>query len=82
MATFHVSFCKDRHGNRERAHVTLPDCVPLAARSRAICATLQVQGWTEAHDIIYITKPVTISAVEAGIPDTEEYAHIDILAAG
>lgn len=82
MAIFKVSFCKDRHGNRARAEVELPDCVPYSARSRAVRATLQVQGWAEAHDIIFIAEPCSISAVEAGIPNTEAYRNLDILAAG
>lgn len=82
MATYNVSFQYDRHGNRRRENVTIPDCVPHMARNRAIKYTLMTMGWLEACDVIIAEKAVTISAVEAGIPNTDEYSSIDILGAG
>lgn len=82
MATYRVNFKSNaRTDERKVETVTIPDCVPFAARNRAICATLNVMGYDFAADPIIVTKAVTIHAVECGIPDEVKVAeNIDILA--
>lgn len=82
MATYRVNFkCNARTDERKFETVTIPDCVPFAARNRVICATLNVMGYDFAADPIIATSPVTIHAVECGIPDeVKESENIDILA--
>lgn len=82
MATYRVNFkSNERTEARSVETVTIPDCVPFSARNRAICATLRVMGYDFAADPIMVTRPVTIHAVECGIPDeVKERESIDILA--
>ena len=80
MAKYRVSFIYDRHDNRMRAEVEVPDCAPFIKLKTAIRDTLRVNGWPEARDVIMMTSAVTISCVEAGIPKTDEYKNLDILA--
>lgn len=81
MATYRVNFkSNERTDARSVDTVTIPDCVPAAARNRAICATLRVMGYSFAADPIIVTRAITIHAVECGIPDeVKERECIDIL---
>ncbi|QIG62052.1 hypothetical protein [Citrobacter phage IME-JL8] len=82
MATYRVNFKSNARTDERKAEtVTIPDCVPFAARNHAICATLNVMGYDFAVDPIIVTKAVTIHAVECGIPNEVKVAeNIDILA--
>lgn len=83
MKSYRVNFKSNpRTDERKVETVELPDCVPFHAVNRAICATLvAVMGYEFAADPIMVSNPVTIHAVECGIPDhVKESECIDILA--
>lgn len=83
LKTYRVNFKKDpRTEARAVETVSIPDCVPFHALNRTICATLiACMGYEFASDPIVVTSPVTIHAVECGIPDeVKERERIDILA--
>lgn len=69
--SYRVNFKKNpRTDERAVETVVLPECVPPHAINRAICATLVAcMGYEFASDPIMVTSPITIHAVECGIPD-------------
>lgn len=81
MATYRVNFkSNQRTDARSFETVTLPDVVPANAINRAICATLVAcMGYEFAADPIIVTSPITMHAVECGIPhDVMMSENIDI----
>lgn len=82
MKQYRVNFKSNpRTDERNVETVELPDCVPFHAVNRAICATLVAcMGYEFASDPIMVSSPVTIHAVECGIPDSvKDSESIDIL---